>query len=311
MNFTLNDDQKAMADAIEKLVRKAAADHACQPRRFEFSAALQAQLARDGFFSAVLIDELGPVAAAGMVMELCKLPLCLEMAASAFVAPYACPDAAGPFAVAVGALDQPLRFAPVAATLIHIQPDAVAWASLRPPDVAEAESLFAYPMGTLRAPASLQWHCVPSADIGQLHRHWRIGVAAEIVGCLSAALASVIEHVSDRRQFGHPLGAFQAVQHRLAQCAGSIESARWLVLRAAGTGSDQDALMALGFAQDMVARVTYDLHQFMGAMGLTLEHPLHRWTYRAKLLRSDSDGAAAQFVRLADQAWAGTPLLSL
>ena len=41
----------------------------------------------------------------------------------------------------------------------------------------------------------------------------------------------------------------------------------------------------------------------MGAMGLTLEHPLHRWTYRVKLLRSDLGGAEMQFRAVADAAW--------
>ena len=38
-------------------------------------------------------------------------------------------------------------------------------------------------------------------------------------------------------------------------------------------------------------------------MGLTLEHPLHRWTYRAKLLRSDLGGAEQNYIELADMGW--------
>lgn len=309
MRFTLSDDQQAMASAIEKLVHRTL-DHGGVPSRFEYSTSLQDQIARDGFFSAVLIEELGDVAAATMIMELCKLPICLEVATSAFIAPHVCPEVEGPFAVTFGPLEQALRFAPVATTIIRIQPDAVTWAALNPGDVTAVDSLFAYPMGTLRDPAALTWRTTPGVEIEQLERRWRLGVAAEIVGCLAAALRSVTEHVTDRVQFGQPLGTFQAVQHRLAQCATLIESGRWLVLRAASTGCHQDSLMAIGFAQDAVTRVSYDLHQFMGAMGLTLEHPLHRWTYRAKLLRSDAGGAAAHFVRLADHAWGDAPLES-
>ena len=39
--------------------------------------------------------------------------------------------------------------------------------------------------------------------------------------------------------------------------------------------------------QDAPPRIVYDLHQFMGAMGLTLEHPLYRWSYRVKRLVSN------------------------
>ncbi len=41
----------------------------------------------------------------------------------------------------------------------------------------------------------------------------------------------------------------------------------------------------------------------MGAMGLTLEHPLHRWTFRVKLLRSELGGAERQFDAVAARAW--------
>jgi alkylation response protein AidB-like acyl-CoA dehydrogenase len=113
----------------------------------------------------------------------------------------------------------------------------------------------------------------------------------------------VLEHVRHRRQFGRPLGSFQAIQHRLAQAAGKIDGVRWLVLRAASTSQSGDALAASAQAQDIATQVSYDLHQFVGAMGLTLEHPLHRWTYRVKLLRAELGGAAAQFAQLADAAW--------
>ncbi len=44
----------------------------------------------------------------------------------------------------------------------------------------------------------------------------------------------------------------------------------------------------------------------LGAMGLTLEHPLHRWTYRARLLRTSLGGAAANQALAAARRW-GVP----
>jgi hypothetical protein len=41
----------------------------------------------------------------------------------------------------------------------------------------------------------------------------------------------------------------------------------------------------------------------MGAMGLTLEHPLHRWTYRIRLLRSAFGGASGAMQALASHRW--------
>lgn len=303
MNFQPDEDHEALLDAVRKMVARELARAPGPPMRFEYADVLQRQIAEAGFFDCLAIEELGAVAAATMVMELCRLPVCLELVASTFIAPLACAGRPGPFALVGDRLDRPVRFAPIARTLIRLREGRVDVAPLEAAGVTAVDSTFAYPMGLLRDPAALSWTAMPDADAAALQRLWRVGTAAELVGCLSAGLNSVLDHVKDRRQFGRPLGAFQGVQHRLASCAAAIEGARWLVCRAASTGTAADAAMAAGAAQDCATRVAYDLHQFMGAMGLTLEHPLHRWTYRTKLLRTEPEGAAAHFARLADATW--------
>ena len=47
-------------------------------------------------------------------------------------------------------------------------------------------------------------------------------------------------------------------------------------------------------AQDSATRVIYDVHQMMGAMGMTLEMSLHLWTYRMKALLSELGGRGGQ-----------------
>jgi alkylation response protein AidB-like acyl-CoA dehydrogenase len=155
----------------------------------------------------------------------------------------------------------------------------------------------------LGAADALAWKPLPGADVSRLRRAWQVGTAAETAGCLGAALDSVLDHVKERRQFGRPLGSLQAVQHRLAECATLVEGAKWLALKAADTGTPLDAATAAGFAQGIAKKVAYDLHQFMGAMGLTLEHPLHRWTYRTKLLSSDLGGTDRHMITVAEAAW--------
>src|SRR5690606_20908200 len=135
---------------------------------------------------------------------------------------------------------------------------------------------------------------------------WRIAIAAELCGALKGGLDSVIAHVKSREQFGRPLGSFQGVQHRLASAAVQIDAARWLAFKAAQQLDRADAAIALGYTQSIATRIGYDLHQFMGAMGLTLEHPLHRWTYRVRLLRTMLGGATGNFRALAGQIW-GAP----
>lgn len=306
MNFSLSDDQQALLVAIQKLVDNFHVAPAAQPRRFEFSSELQCKIHEGGFFSAATVDELGPVAAVAMTIELCRLPVCVEAVASSFIAPHVCPERAGPFAVSFDDTSPSLRFGPCASTVIRVKGKQVAFAALQAGDVVPVESLFAYPMGKLRDPESLRWETSHGVTGDSIRSAWRLGVAAEIVGCLAAAISSVVEHVKHRTQFGRALGSFQAIQHRLAECSALVECARWLVFRAASTSQEEDIMMALAYAQDAITRVCYDLHQFMGAMGLTLEHPLHRWTYRAKLLRSEMGGASQHFTQLADLCWGAT-----
>jgi alkylation response protein AidB-like acyl-CoA dehydrogenase len=302
MNLQFSEDQRALLDAVTRIVERHAATPAI-PERLQYSEALATELLDAGFFDCITVEELGPVAATAMVMELSKLPLCAELVASSLVTPWLCPQRPGPTAVLWGSETAPVRFLPIAQTVIRVRGTAVEFASLQAGDVLAVESLFAYPMGVLRAPSSLHWEAIPDASAPRLRTQWQIGIAAETAGCLAAALQSVLDHVKARRQFGRPLGAFQAVQHRLAECATQIEGAKWLALHAAGTGGAQDAATAAGYAQDIARKVAYDLHQFMGAMGLTLEHPLHRWTYRTKLLRSELGGCERNYAAAARAAW--------
>lgn len=297
MNFEFTDDQRALLDAIDQVV----AHHLAQPLtpvRFECSAELDRDLAQGGYFEAMTTEGLGPVAAAAMVIALARLPFSAELGAAALLAPHL--DLPRPCAVLDEDRRLPARFLAQAACAVAIEADGVFVARLAPGDAREVESLWACPMGALVAPDALDWQRL-DADPVECLDLWRVAIAAEIAGCLSAALASVVEHVSDRRQFGRPLGSFQGVQHRLANNAVSVEGVRWLAL-AAASGSVSAAL-AVGHAQHAVRQVAHDLHQFMGAMGLTLEHPLHRWTYRAKRLQSELGACERQFRLAAQQAW--------
>jgi alkylation response protein AidB-like acyl-CoA dehydrogenase len=121
-----------------------------------------------------------------------------------------------------------------------------------------------------------------------------VALAAEAAGLIQAAIDSTVEHLSVRKQFGRPLGSFQALRHRMAECAVLAGGVRLLALKAAATAAPGDAALAAFHAQESTGRICYDLHQMLGAMGMTLEHPLHLWTYRLKLLSSELGGQGAQ-----------------
>src|SRR5437879_5757819 len=74
----------------------------------------------------------------------------------------------------------------------------------------------------------------PAADLGVL------AVSAELLGAGHALLAASVEHVRNRRQFGRPIGTFQAVKHRLADALIGLELARPLVHGAAVTLEPRD-----------------------------------------------------------------------
>jgi hypothetical protein len=193
---------------------------------------------------------------------------------------------------------RPGRFVPQARTILVVDAQTIGVAQPAAGDVDPVESLFAYPMGKLRPGVKL----TPlSSDQAASIRKWlRVALAAEASGLLHAAIASAVEHLTLRKQFGRPLGTFQALRHRMAECTVLAGGVRWLALKAAATGDAGDAAMAAMHAQNSATRVVYDVHQMLAAMGMTLEHPLHLWTYRLKALLSDSGGRGGQAQAVAE-----------
>jgi alkylation response protein AidB-like acyl-CoA dehydrogenase len=133
-----------------------------------------------------------------------------------------------------------------------------------------------------------------NSEAAKIRTWMRIALAAEVSGLLQAAVASAVEHLTVRKQFGRPLGTFQALRHRMAECAVLAGGVKWLALKAAATGNDADAALAAFHAQESATRVVYEVHQMFAATGMTLEHPLHLWTYRLKALLSDLGGRGGQ-----------------
>jgi alkylation response protein AidB-like acyl-CoA dehydrogenase len=300
MNFGLTDDQAGVLAGLDQLLASVAAP-AAEPAHCAWSADLDGKLAEAGFLDVAREDGFGPLEAALVAERVARLPWAVEAAASALVGP-ALPLPAGdrPIAITDDA-GKPVRFLPMARLLVVDRGEDALVIHVGPAEVEPVETLFAYPYGRLRSLRGLQQQVV--ADVRTLRRRWRIAVAAEAAGCMAAGLAQVVDHVKTRQAFGQPLGAFQAIQHRLAMAGETAESTRWLALRAAWSDRDEDAAIACGFAQSRIAQLAYDLHQFCGAMGLTLEFPLHLWTYRLRALAGELGGSSLQSRAAAAAAW--------
>ncbi|MCT2400029.1 acyl-CoA dehydrogenase family protein [Novosphingobium mangrovi (ex Huang et al. 2023)] len=304
MQLSLNEDQTQVLDFIDSLAKPFATVPMHDVSLALESAELDEALVENGFLDVMAVEELGPVTAALVVEKLARLPFAIEAAASAMVRPLIDPELPRPLClVEEGKTRKPLRFLRPGATVVVVGPSGVKSFAATEEMIAPAQedTLYGYPVAFLTSlPESMTAHDVDPAEIT---RAWRVGMAAEAAGLLGGALDSTVTYVCERKQFGRPLATFQGMRHRLAEDQVMTNSVYWIAMRAAGTGDAGDAAMALLHAQEAAKRVCYDYHQFLGGMGMTLEHPLHLWTYRLKLLTAELGGRGAQGLAAAEALW--------
>jgi len=109
----------------------------------------------------------------------------------------------------------------------------------------------------------------------------------EMVGAIQQVLDMTVSYVNDRRQFGKPLAAFQAIQHLCADMAIQLETSKVIAYQAAwmineGLPGQKEAAMAKAWCSQAFKDVVKMAHQAQGAIGFTEEHDLHLFTKRAK-----------------------------
>jgi alkylation response protein AidB-like acyl-CoA dehydrogenase len=155
---------------------------------------------------------------------------------------------------------------------------------------------------------------VPSTPLGAAEGHAlarardviAVAVAAESVGVAQRAMEMAVEHARDRRQFGRPIGVFQAVSHACAQMLLEVEGARSAVMFAAWAldASPEDAplaaAMAKAYASDAGWRVPAAALQVLGGIGFTWEHDLHFWLKRGRANAAAWGDARWHRARVAD-----------
>jgi hypothetical protein len=290
MDFRLTPDQDALVSAVDKLAGR----FANKPTEFHGFALegreLEQELEDGQYFDIAQVPELGPLCAALAVERLARLPYTAEIALSMLVRPQLAGEWPRPWAIVENG--RPGRFVATAKTLLVIEGERMGIVQPGANDVEAVESLFAYPIGHLKG--TVKTEQLSDDDAANMRKWLRIALAAEASGLLQSAIASAVDHLTQRKQFGRPLGTFQALRHRMAECAVLAGGVRWLALKAAGTADAGDAAMAAFHAQESATRVVYDTHQMLAAMGMTLEHSLHLWTYRLKALLSELGGRGGQ-----------------
>jgi len=140
----------------------------------------------------------------------------------------------------------------------------------------------------------------------------RISIAALGVGIAQAALDASLAYARERQQFGRPIGAFQAVQFKLADMATAVELARTATLKAAwlkdqGLDYGQVAAMAKLYATEAAFRCANEAVQIHGGNGYMADYPVERFLRDAKLLEIGEGTSEIQRLVIARGLGAGRP----
>ncbi len=311
MDFELDSDQAAVMEAVERLlVEQAGAARAIAlGGAGEYDNQLHAALADAGFLDVAAGGGMGLLEAALVTEAAARAGAVVSAGACALVAaPTTDLSTEGALAITeVGSLTVPIRFLGVARTLLVVAPDSVRAIEIEPGAVEPVPSNFGYPMGRLTG-APPAGETLPGASAERVADLWRLSLAVEAVGTMEASLNETVDYLKQRRQFGRTIGSFQAVQHRLAECAIHIEGARWLAREAAHRGAPSEGVAAAAsFAIAAAERVFGETHQLSGAIGFTREHDLHVWSMRLQALRLEMGGVRGHRRALAEARWTASP----
>jgi alkylation response protein AidB-like acyl-CoA dehydrogenase len=143
-----------------------------------------------------------------------------------------------------------------------------------------------------------------------------VGTCAEMVGGSQRVLDLTLTYAKERMAFGHPIGAFQSVQHRCADMLMDLESSKYVTYQAAwylneGIPAVREVAIAKSWVSQAYGRIVTSAHQIHGAVGFTEDHVLHWYTRRAKFQEfsfGDVNFHLARLSNLSDGARTGSAL---
>lgn len=151
-----------------------------------------------------------------------------------------------------------------------------------------------------------EYRVLGAAPLGErLFAALSVLAAAEAWGAASRALEMSVDYAKTRRQFGRPIGAFQALKHQLADMAIEISPARFLVWRAArawdaeAPETSRWAALAKAHATSVAVRVCRAAVRAHGGVGYTQDYPLHLFLRKAMHAYADLGAPARHRERAA------------
>lgn len=110
---------------------------------------------------------------------------------------------------------------------------------------------------------------------------------ALMVGMCQRVLEMAVQYAKERVQFDHPIGSYQAIQHKLANMTMDVDGARFVAYQAAwklvqGLPVSADVSAAKAWANEACGRVCAEAHQIHGGIGFTWDHDLQLYSRRTK-----------------------------
>lgn len=153
-------------------------------------------------------------------------------------------------------------------------------------------------MDRTRRQARLVFDGVTADPVGDIGRGWAaveamltsaaVALAAEQLGAAEYCLNAAVEYVKNRRQFGRPVGSFQAIKHKCADLALAVAGARDIVAYAQRCLAERNphaaamANMAKAYCSEVFVTVAAESIQLHGGIGFTWEHHCHLYLRRAQ-----------------------------
>jgi hypothetical protein len=291
MNLDLNPDQAPVAEELNRW----SSDHmqipsSSQPPIYLPGEALAEELVEHGYMDIVREPELGQLGGVLLIEAVARTPWAIEVNASGMVAP----------ALGLSGLPRPLAIIDPAspATRFLVSGGAALIDAgdhvrlLRCDDrVKPVQNTYPYPFGQFAGDLIKASERLDNANVRNFRDLRSLAALAEASGAMDSSMKLTVEYVKGRVAFKRPIGSFQAVQHKLAECAALVHGTRLLIYRAAVEGP---AFLdhAVNYAHDAITQVIQETTQFHGAIGQTLEYPLHLWNYRLRVLQFELYRAA-------------------
>lgn len=146
------------------------------------------------------------------------------------------------------------------------------------------------------------------------HALWlaALATAADSYGAMAAAFDLTLEYLKTRRQFGHPLGTYQALQHRAVDMFVAVSESRAVLdqaivsLQDGAADAARDVHAAKAFIGETARRVTQEAVQLHGGIGVTDEYAASHYLRRARVNEQLWGSADQHFLSFAASATATT-----